>query len=143
MGKTIHSRELLQLARDKSKSLKLFFDSHLEVTSRYNIIEQMLYFCFLNMEALYADKKISKETKLQYEIEFEKSAQELAEKIYPMQMIYDKQELALQKSLRSGDFESAVTHLSAMLDYSRQQIFEGKYSLMSGEFLNRLHNDDE
>lgn len=141
MGKSINSRELLLLARKKSKDLKLYFDGHSEIKDNYGIIEQMLYFCFLNLECLCAEEKISKKIKTNYEIEFERYAQEMAENIYPMERMYIKNEEGLQGCLRDGNYEMAVGFLASMLDYSRNQVFEGKYTLMCNEYYKR-HNPD-
>ena len=122
MGKVINSRAILNMAKNKAKEQRLYFDPHEELKDK-SVIEQMLYLCFLN-----------KETKNYYITEFEKKSQDFAELIYPMQKIYDEFERNLQSALRNKDYESAVEYLAAMLDYSRQQIFEGKYTVMCNAF---------
>lgn len=133
MGKVINSRAILNMAKNKAKEQRLYFDPHEELKDK-SVIEQMLYFCFLNIECLFKDKQISKETKNYYITEFEKKSQDFAELIYPMQKIYDELERNLQSALRNKDYESAVEYLASMLDYSRQQIFEGKYTVMCNAF---------
>lgn len=133
MGKSIKSREILLQAKQKAKSLKLEYDCHDNIEG-YSIIEQMLYFCFLNLESLYHEKNISKETKNHYEVEFEKYAQEIASIVMPMEQNYIKMEHSLHNSLQNNNHLDAINLLASMLDYSRAQVFEGKYTALCNHY---------
>lgn len=125
MGKSINSRALLLLAREKAKNQPVFgsFDELQDLS----IIEQMLFFCLLNIEGLYEQGRIDKDSKNHYESMFEKASQELARTVFPLQKTYDQYEMKLQKSLLNNEYADAALYLAMMLDFSRQQAFEGKY----------------
>ena len=142
MGKIINSNSILQLARSKSKEFKLAFDDYSEIEDK-PIIEQMLFFCFLNMECLRRSGKLSQQAKKKYEALFESKAQQFAEQVYPAQQLFNQYEKNLLESLREGDYPTSIQLLASMLDFTKMQVFEGRYSSLCEHQLNKYAADDD